>query len=769
MADTTTRDLVDEDLIEELTTDAIAATSGERPPDLPDGEGAEEDEEALADVSWRLAIAIALPVVSAGVMVGGIFKGASPRIYAIIAGILGIALAAGLARMRKPLMVMLLNIAGMFAIGLLMAAPSGIDHVLNIGDAIAVSRGGGDLLRPPVPIDPGWQAIIGWLMALLSFTTGWIAFVLRRPTTALMLPLPIAAIAGISVPEDQQIASGIVVLLLFALSMGLLSSSSSLDSDDGSRPPLAYEVRRMVKSLPLLAVLTGLLVALSQAGFLFPDSLIDPTKEPQKPRTVPLSEVEDRVLFALSELEPEGLSGPWRTGSLDVYDGTTWRLPPFAENELQEVPESGIVDDTLQTGAVAVVEVFGMTGAVLPTLPNPNGIVAEGPRLSYDPRNGNIRVTEGTIEPGLRYTITAAALPSVDELRNLTGTVPAEIVQFTEIPPPPAGIQALIDQAPTTSKWDQFDYLRLYVLDNVTVSGPGLPVDITPARAEEILTVTKEGTPFEIVALQAMLARWIDLPSRIGFGFDGGEAQDDGTLEVRPKHGATFVEVYFPTFKWLPVIGTPKNAKPSLGNEGELNFDPNVLPSDDISVQLFLPLAVDPPSTLIRQIRQIVFIVVPAITAIMLVYFTYPALAKARLKSRRRRAAVKAGARARIALAYAEFRDLCTDYGYRHHSDTPLMFLDRFVQDEEHSEFAWLITRAMWGDLDGKLTVDHASAAEEYSRTLRRRLSGAQPGSMRAVAAISRLSLRNPYAPETDLSARRPKARKKREAHSLRA
>jgi hypothetical protein len=80
------------------------------------------------------------------------------------------------------------------------------------------------------------------------------------------------------------------------------------------------------------------------------------------------------------------------------------------------------------------------------------------------------------------------------------------------------------------------------------------------------------------------------------------------------------------------------------------------------------------------------------------------------------------------------------------------MFLDRFGPDEEHTELAWLTTRALWGDLQGSLTPQLASTAEELSKALRRRMTQAQPATLRAVALVSRLSLRHPYAPETDLT-----------------
>jgi hypothetical protein len=65
---------------------------------------------------------------------------------------------------------------------------------------------------------------------------------------------------------------------------------------------------------------------------------------------------------------------------------------------------------------------------------------------------------------------------------------------------------------------------------------------------------------------------------------------------------------------------------------------------------------------------------------------------------------------------------------------------------------AWLTTRALWGDLQTQLTPDLASGAEELARALRRRLAQAQPSTLRVVAQLSRLSIRHPYAPETDLT-----------------
>lgn len=710
----------------------------------------------------RLAVAVGFSILAAAVMAGGVFKGVGPRPYAAVAGLLGIGLAVVVSRLKgRPLLSNVLIVAGLFAIGLVMLAPS-FGAVARLRSVVVGAAQSGDVLRPPVEFVAGWKAILGWLMGALGFAAAWVAIGLDRPSLALLIPLPMAAFAGISVPDVAQVPSGIAVLVLFAIGLGILSSEQSTAgaADSSATPSVGYELRKAVKALPVLAVVTGALFLLAQTDILFPDPLFDPAQEPQKPKTQPLSEAEDRVLF---EVESE-LSGPWRVGSLDVYDAKdgNWKLPPFAASEVKEVPRSGIVDADLSPSLGATFTVAGLGGAVLPVLPNTVGVIATGPRLAYDARNGNLRLVNGQVTPGLKYTVAAAALPSVDDLKAVSDPLPRSVLTFTEIPAPPPAAEDLISRAPKSSKWEEFDFVRTFVLENVTASGTGTPVSITPERVQDILAGSQKASPFEIVATQAMLARWIGVPSRIGYGFDGGEVVD-GKLQVRPRDGAAFVEVYFPGFKWLPVIGVPKKAEPTVGGDpNQQRVDPSILPSDDIAVQIFLPVIVPPGSVLAKQVALLVLVAVPVVLVLLLAYVLWPALRKARLRARRRAAARAAGTRARVALAYSEWRDWASDFGFLYPTDTPLMFLDRFTRDEEHTELAWLTTRVLWGDLQDDPDPMLASVAEELSRSLRRRLAAAQPATVRAVALVSRLSLRHPYAPGTDLTPRGQR-RKERE------
>ena len=720
---------------------------------LPEGEGADpEGDDAEPRPTVRAAVAVAFPTIAAAIMVGGVFLGFEARVVSVLAGLLGVALGLGVARAdRKPFLTNALVMAGLFLIGVVMVVPgSGIGGVFDVQKLVAEAAKNGSLNRPPVLFLPGWHAIAGWLMATVGFSAVWVAVAVRRPSLALLVPLPVAAIAGISVPKDDQVASGLAVLVLFAIGLGLLSSENASGAD-GEAPSVAYEVRKAMKALPLLAAITAGLFFLSKTDFLFPKPVVNPAEEPQRPKTVPLSSVQDRVLFEVSNTS---LSGPWRVGSLDVYDGRDWRLPPFSQNKLVKVPESGIVNPHLPQGVSATFTVAGLGGAVLPGLPNTVGIKAQGPSLSYDSRNGNIRLTNGTVSSGLVYTVTAPPLPKISDLQAITDALPKAVRPFTDTrgaKPPPA-VQDLIDKAPKTSKWDEFDFLRNQILDTVVSSGPGSPKAVPPERLQDMLAGSKRGSPFEIVAAQAMIARWIGIPSRIGYGFDGGDVVEGNRLQVHPKNGATFVEVYFPGYEWLPVIGTPKQAEPTVGTDpGLKKFDASVQPSNDIAVQLYLPLFRPPASTTAKQILLDAVIVLLVVLVALLAWTLYPVYRKARVRGRRRSRALAAGTRARVANAYAEWRDTAADYGYLYETDTPLMFVDRFIEDDEHKELAWLTTRVLWGDLQHDEDPALATTAEELSRSLRRRLASAQPGTARAVAWLSRVSLRHPYASEGDL------------------
>lgn len=78
------------------------------------------------------------------------------------------------------------------------------------------------------------------------------------------------------------------------------------------------------------------------------------------------------------------------------------------------------------------------------------------------------------------------------------------------------------------------------------------------SRFEELVAGGK-GSPFEITASLALLARWVGLPSRIGFGYDGG-TKVGHSFHVRDSNSLFFLELGLADHGWLPRIDYPKQS-----------------------------------------------------------------------------------------------------------------------------------------------------------------------------------------------------------------
>lgn len=711
--------------------------------DAPDEEVAQD--EGIRVPAGRASLGVALSSIAAATVVGGVFIGAESRVITCVTAVLGVVVAYAVSKIKGAVTANLLLVVGIGVIGLAAMIPAGFGTIGSVSHYVSQAAHEGDILRPPLEFTPGWHAILGWLMATVGVVAAWTALVLNKPTAGLLIPLPLAVVAGISVPKSQQVATGIVMVVLFAAALGVVATGQLVGEDD---EPLSvgFQVRRALRSLVVIGLLSALLVGASKEHFLFPKPKFNPASTAQLPKTVPPTNAPDRLLFTVKSTSP----GPYRVGVLDVYDGQAWRFAPVADSSLKDVDTSGVVTPGLAAGVTADITIAGYTGtAVLPSLYRLIGIVAQGPTFSYDPRSDTARVAQGQLAAGFRYQIAAAALPQVAQLQHVVN-VPDELKPFLEAPPIPDRLNGLMSDVKRANLWDTFVALREKVLTTVVATGPGVPKAVGPDRvADMLLGATHQGSPYEATAAIALMARWAGIPSRIGFGFQADPAAKDpqGAFTIHPKDAISYPEVYFDGYGWLPVTGLPQKAKANSSNTNA-NKNDNVKPSDAFGAQIALPELTPPASNFTKVLRLVVILVVALAILGYLAYLVTPALRKARVRSKRRARARELGPKARIALAYAEFRDLDTDLGYGFEADTPLAHLSRFAEDEEHKQLAWLVTRALWGDLRDEVTPTMASQAEELSKALRQRLSQAHPATMRFIAIFSRASLRSPYAPE---------------------
>ncbi len=693
----------------------------------------------------RPLLTATLTSLMAGLLIAGIFGSWPARGTAVVGVGLGSGWVALVHRLgRRGLLVQSALPLVALALGALTLLPSGGPGRLLPLVREAVSQG--RLLRPPVPFDPGWRPVLLVVVAVVSFANGWVATAWKRPRLCLVIPLPIVFLVAVSQPKDDEVVSGLLAFGLFLAAVAVLFGGDLRQTRQLGRQ---FEAKRAVKALTSGVVAVVALAGLARSDFLFPKPLYNPAEKPQKPKSVPLGKVRDRVLFEVDPGPgPGAITGPWRLGTIDVYDGKTWRLPPFDDSRLRKVGNNGVVDRARAgTGEVTVRFTLRDIGKalVLPGVAAPINIGGPRPEVVFDPRTDTFRLPNGTLKPSTVYTMTTASYPTATQLQ--AAEPPGKALRaYLEVPSPPGAVEALLVGAPQ-NPWDRLEHLRQAMFAVVVAAGPGIPTDVPPSKVEDLLVGSHEGSPYEIVATEALLARWAGVPARIGFGFDGFNTED-GLKTVRPKNGANWLEVYFEGYGWVPLIGSPPRAKTDLDPDPNAKYDPTILPSDDVSLDLYIAVERDDLQELYQRLRDLLTIYGPIALAGLVAYLLYPAALKRWRTRKRTRWATGLGPRVRIAVSYAEMRDWATDLNAGDPRATALEYYTMVVDDAEHRELAWLVTRAMVGDLADSVSDADAEYAANAAGSVAKRLGQAQTMQARIGAAFARASVREPYTAE---------------------
>ena len=694
-------------------------------------------DDELVDVPIRPLLVAALATTGAALMVGGIFGSWAARALGVLAGVGGVGWVWLTLRSprRRPLLQALLPVA-ILGLGIISVGGGAADLPHLMAEAIKSGR----LLRPPIPFDAGWRPIIIGVLALVGYAAGWVGAALDRPQTALVVPLPLLGLAAITQPKSDQLLAGIFAVVPLVAALTVVFGGDASETKELSRQ---FELRRALRAVAAMVPAVLILVLFNSTTILFPKPAYDPAQKPQKPKAVALSAAQDRVLFEVDG----GITGPWQMGVLDVYDGRTWRLPPFDPKKLQRVPADGVVDKTRRGDTTVKFTVRDLgTSAVRPGVVGPTAINLSGQHVLFDPRSGTFREPTGRVPAGATYTMSLPHYPAATDLRAAPALTDHLDKDLTAIPEAPPAVKTLLAQAPD-NRWDRLDFV-LKKLNEVEIAvGEGTPVDVPPSKVQDLLAGDHKGSPYELVAAQAMLARWAGVPSRIGFGFDGDQ-QEGKVLTVRPKNAAQWLEVYFQGYGWIPIITAPPKAQASLDTNKNQKFNPTILASSDVAVEVYIPVRVNSLRLLYQQVRALLLFLLPFFLLLVAGYLLTPWAKRSWRRYKRRRWAVSRGPAAQVAVEYAEFRDLATDFGLGDPRASPLEYLAHVQDDEQHQELAWLVSRCLYGDLAGRAGPEEVAAGRELSESLRRRLSRGQPTQSRVLAFVSRASLHDPYTTE---------------------
>lgn len=701
--------------------------------------------EVVEDVTPQAApplltcVSALLATLAFGWVAGSVFDGWAARGVGMLGAVIGVGAVLLSTRVRNPSLVQYAGAAVAAVVGALLVVPFTEGGASLPALVVEALRGGG-LGQPPVAFDPGWRFVLLVTVALLGETSAGLALALGRPRVAALVALPFVVGGALLQPAETEVSATLVGLLLL---VGSLAVSFGADLAAEGAGDGRFELRRLARGAVALVALGGAMLATAQVSFLFPPPSAQAVVPPQRPPTPPPAA--DRVLFTVTADRPT----TWRLGTLDVYDGTAWLTPPFDVSTL--VPVDGDVPEVdgdtrgpvPAAGLTARIEIADLPGKALPGLANPLA-VRGGPQVQYDPRTQALRTAGTRPGRGTTYDVVAPAPPTGAQLAD-AGPPTDEVEEFLDVPSPPEQVTALLAEAPLEG-FARLQFVRRAYYANVVAAGAGNPVDVTPERVGEILD-GDEASPYEITAAEVLLARWAGVPARIGYGWYGGEQVGRDQWEIRPKHGATWLEAHFTGAGWVPIVGTPPKARASTA-AGQRNDDPSVRPTDELALITYVPVELSTARLAYVYVRYYALRGLPFLLALGLLAAFYPAVVKALRRTARRRAALRLGPRARIAAAYGELRDSVTDLGIAGPAVSPLELVALVEKDAEHTELAWLVTRTLWGDLARDIRPDDVEAAETMARSVGRRLRSAQPGLSRLTAAASRASLSNPWTTE---------------------
>jgi hypothetical protein len=703
--------------------------------------------------------AAAVSAASAAWMLGGVFAGPLPRIAAMVAGVIGPAAVLLSYRFGRPALIQYLVLPVALLAGAIFVMPSTTGGSANLPSLVVEAVTSGGLGQPPVPFEPGWRFLLVVLLMLLGTGAASLGVSTDRPRLAVSVPLPVVIGAALVQPSAHAAFNSVVAIVLMVGAL-ILASGAQLVQEGASST--RFEARRLVRGAGALVVLAAILVPLSQTGFLFPAATDERVIPPMKPKPQP--PLSDRVLYTVTSAK--GDQGPWRFGVEDGFDGEAWLLPPYDVRRFVDIRGDGDLDAAVKAhkrldpvdGPASIPAAGGETrevtftvgdlpGRVLPVPEGAREVTDRSIALQFDPRTQTLRAPNGRPHKGSRYTVRAAPLPDTKTLEAAPKADPTELRTYLQIPTAPQGILDLLDKAPTDNNFRRLQFVRTALYRAVVAAGKGEPVDITADRVVEMLGGAK-ATPFEITAAEAMLARWAGIPSRIGYGFySGTRNKADTGYEIHPRDGATWLEAYFPGPGWVSIVGRPPRAQASTSQD-QKSRDQAIRATDDLALIVHVPVALDSLHQFYEDARYWLLVSLPWLALLVLSVVFYPAGLKQVRRLRRLRWARTAGPSGRILVAYAELRDRLRDLNAPRATATPLEFVASVGYDDEHWELAWLVTRALYGDLRRDVRPEDARAAEAMARSVIRRTARGQRLVTRLMGQANRGSLRDPYAVE---------------------
>ncbi|MFB7910520.1 transglutaminaseTgpA domain-containing protein [Kitasatospora sp. NPDC056076] len=289
-----------------------------------------------------------------------------------------------------------------------------------------------------------------------------------------------------------------------------------------------------------------------------------------------------------------------RTGSLDQFDGTNWKL---GSTVVSDLPATLPTPEGLRVTNVPRIEgdfqiSNGLQNSWLP-MPYPAASVQVPNRNEWklDPITRTVLPTNDKAISGLRYHVSTLDLrPTADELRTAP-LAPQDIRdRYTAVPSDLPAVVA--EQARAVTANARSDYDRATALVNF-FTGPGFKYDTsveggTGSNAIAVFLRDRRGFCVHFASTMAAMARVLKIPARVAVGFTPGDNKGDNVYSVSGRMYHAWPELYFSGYGWMRFEPTPSRGVPARYSEA--SSAPTTAPSQAPTAAATSSAAVPAPS-----------------------------------------------------------------------------------------------------------------------------------------------------------------------------
>ncbi|MGW9210841.1 transglutaminase family protein [Embleya sp. NPDC055664] len=423
----------------------------------------------------------------------------------------------------------------------------------------------------PAPADGELLVLVSacvWVAALAGAELALRTATVSLPALPALLALIVPVILGVGGPGSNL---PVVVAMIGAIGLLLLIRAPE------RLPPLGTALVGVPIVIALSCVAALLGPDLPGTRTRRPPDLRDLVALPQPERLTGISPLDRISAWLMSPDQPmfsvDGPSAPdryWRLTVLDRYDGSSWYPVRNLRVTAGRVPESPDGRPPVLSTVVNTVTVRDLGDIWLPGTDRPTEVDAPGLELRVDPDSGVIASGSG-LRSGTRYRIDAR-VPALDPDR-LQFLPAAQDPANTALPesdamgrPIPA-LESLRAKATVATSGSTFPYQQALRLAQWLRANHRYDISAVPGHSyrnlQFFLETTKEGTSEQFATAFAVMARTLNLPSRVVVGFSAGREGANGVREVRSGDIVAWPEVEFEGVGWVPFFPTPGQATDS--------------------------------------------------------------------------------------------------------------------------------------------------------------------------------------------------------------